>query len=56
MKPGDISIGVTTYGGMNMEWILRDGPVYLVVIGVVGFIVFVALQSRKENKDDKPKT
>ena len=36
-----------------MEWLLRDGPVYLVVGGVIFFIVFVAIQSHKNNQEKK---
>jgi uncharacterized protein (DUF983 family) len=33
-----------------MEWLLRDGPVYLVIVVVVSFIVFVAIRSRQNRK------
>lgn len=36
-----------------MEWLFRNGPVYLVVGVVVLFVVFAAVQSRKNSKEKK---
>jgi len=36
-----------------MEWLLRDGPVYLCVGAVVVFFIYVAIQSNKHDKDKK---
>ncbi len=42
-------------GRVDMEWLLRDGPVYLVVGGIVFCIVMVAIQSKKEEGKNDPK-
>jgi len=38
-----------------MEWLLRDGPVYLVVAGIVFCIFIVAIQSKKEDGKNDPR-
>ena len=38
-----------------MEWLLRDGPIYLIVGGMVFFIVFMVIQSRRGDDKNKPK-
>ncbi len=37
-----------------MDWILRDGPAYLVVVAIVSFIVYVAVRSRRNDGEKKP--
>ena len=36
-----------------MEWVLRDGPVYLMIGGLVVFMIYVFVHSNRKDDQDK---